>query len=303
MNLNDLYFFHCVALHKGFSAASRATGIPKATLSKRVAYLEHRLGVRLLERSTRGLRPTETGEAVYKQVESLIAGAEAVEGVVASARGEPGGLVRASCPQGLLQDLLIDLLPAFLHRFPKVRVQLKVINRRVDLVEDGVDVALRASVGLDADPNLVMRQLGQTRSHLVASPGLLDKLKADITVERLSVLPTLSLYEERGEAVWQLLGPRGDVRDIRHTPRLMCSSFDVLRTSAVAGLGVALLPDFVIGRAVADGHLVHVVPDWYAPNGIIQAIFSSRHGMLPATRAWIDFLAQEVPRRLSVGAA
>jgi DNA-binding transcriptional LysR family regulator len=299
LDLNDLAYFHAVAVHKGFTAAARATGIAKATLSKRVAVLEERLGVRLLERTTRSLRLTEVGEAVMAQADAMLANAEAAFSAAALAQADPNGVVRVACPQGLIQDLLIDLLPVFLARFPKVKVQVKVINRRADLVEDGVDVALRARTKLDTDPNLIVRKLGQTRSLLVASPALLASLDRELTIDNVTEFPTLTQYEERGEVAWELQGPIGETRSITHRPRLMCTSFDVLRATAASGVGITLLPDFVAAPALANGELVQLLPDWQAPASTLYAVFSSTRGMVPAVRVWLDFLASEVPRKMS----
>jgi DNA-binding transcriptional LysR family regulator len=296
-DLNDFYFLHAVATHQGFSAAARATGVPKATLSKRVAQLESRLGVRLFERTTRSLRLTDVGQAVYEQVEAMMAGAEAAEAVAAQAQAEPTGMVRVSCPQGLIQDLVIDILPGFLRQHPKVRVQLKVLNRPADLVEDRVDVALRARASLDTDPNLIVRVLGQSRLVLVASPALLEQAGGDLTIERLSGLPTLAMNDERDEFTWNLMGPAGEIRTIQHRPRLMCSSFDVLLATALEGVGVALLPAHVGQAAISSDRLVHLLPDWHTPYGTTHAVFSSRKGLVPSVRTLIDHLAAEVPRR------
>lgn len=299
LDLNDLYLFHTVALHKGFSAAERASGIPKATLSKRVIQLEEQLGVRLLERTTRSLRLTQVGIDVYEQVEAMLVSAEAAADAAAQAQIEPNGVVRVACPQGLIQDLLIDLLPIFLLRYPKVKVQIKVINRRADLVEDGVDMALRARARLDSDPNLIMRKFGDTRSVLVGSPGLLAQLPAPLTIDNLYNVPTLTQHDERGEVVWDLVGPDGQQRSITHRPRLMCTSFDVLRASAIAGTGITLLPDFVAAPALDGGELAHILPEWQSHPSTLHAVFSSRRGLVPAVRVWLDFLAGEIPKKIS----
>ncbi|WP_210529517.1 LysR family transcriptional regulator [Rubellimicrobium arenae] len=296
-DLNDLAFFHAVATHQGFSAAARATGLPKATLSKRVALLEERLGIRLLERTTRRLRLTDVGQSVYEQVDAMLAGAEAAEAVAARAQTEPNGMVRVSCPQGLIQDLLIDILPGFLSRHPKVRVQIKVLNRRADLVEDGVDIALRARASLDTDPNLIVRALGRSTLVLVASPALLATVQGGITIDRLVELPCLSMDGERDEVTWDLIGPAGETRVIQHRPRLICTSFDVLRAAALGGVGVAHLPEHAARAPIASGQLVHLLPEWHSAFGIIHAVFSSRKQLVPAVRALIDHLAVEVPRR------
>lgn len=299
LDLNDLSLFHTVAFHKGFSAAARASGVPKATLSKRVAHLEEKLGVRLLERTTRSMRLTQVGLDVYEQVEAMLVNAKSAADAAAQAQSEPNGVVRVACPQGLIQDLVIDLLPVFLRLYPKVRVQLKIINRRADIVEDGVDVALRARMRLDADPNLIMRKFAETRSILVTSPALLGDLRSPLTIESLSTLPTLTQFEERGEVLWDLVGPDGEARQVSHRPRLMCTSFDVLRASAAAGAGVTLLPDFVAAPALASGDLVHILPDWQSPASTLHAVFSSKRGLAPAVRVWLDFLASEIPQKVA----
>lgn len=296
-DLNDLAFFHAVATHQGFSAAARATGVPKATLSKRVALLEERLGIRLLERTTRQLRLTDVGQSVYEQVDAMLAGAEAAEAVAARAQAEPNGMVRVSCPQGLIQDLLIDILPGFMGRHPRVRVQLKVLNRRADLVEDGVDIAVRARASLDTDPNLIVRALGRSTLVLVASPALLANVEGEVTIDRLPELPCLSMDGERDEVTWDLIGLSGETRTIQHRPRLICTSFDVLRAAALAGVGVAHLPEHVARASIASGKLVHLLPEWHSAFGIIHAVFSSRKQLVPAVRALIDHLAAEVPQR------
>jgi DNA-binding transcriptional LysR family regulator len=297
-DLNDFYFFHAVVTHGGFSAAARRIGVPKGTLSKHVAKLEDRLGVRLLERSTRQLRLTEVGRGVYEQCQSLLAGAEAAEAVAAQAQGEPQGIVRVSCPHGLIQDLIADLLPPFMEAHPKLRVQLKVIGRRVDLIEDGVDIALRARTSLDSDPSLIVRKLGLSRLALALSPGLLASFGGPPSIDDLGRLPTLSMDEVGDEFHWELVKADGTVRSVSHRPRLACSSFDVLRKAAVDGLGIALLPEHVCHACFRLGDLVHLLPEWHTQYGIVHAVFTSRKGLMPGVRALIDYLAAEVPRKI-----
>lgn len=299
-DLNDLSCFHAVVTHGGFSAAARATGVPKATLSKRITRLEERLHVRLLERTTRRVRTTDVGRAFYAHCETMQAGAEAAEAVAAEAQAEPSGIVRVSCPQGLIQDLVIEILPAFMTAHPKVRVQLKVLNRRADLVEDGVDVALRARVALDTDPSLIVRRMGRSRLVLAASPHLSAAVP---TIDRLCELPTLSMTDDLDESVWELVGPDGRQRTVRHRPRLFCNSFDILRAAAVAGLGIALLPEHVCRSDFAAGRLAPALPDWHTQYGIVHAVFSSRKGLVPAVRVLLDHLAAEIGARMAMDGA
>ena len=295
-DLNDFYLFHAVVMHHGFSAAERATGVPKGSLSKAVARLEDRLGVRLLERTTRKLRATDVGRAFYEQVEVMLGGADAAEAAAAEAHAEPCGLVRVACPQGLIQNLFTEILPQFMLAYPRVRAQLKVINRRADFVDDAIDVALRARSGRDEDSGLIVRALGATRLVLATSPQLRDECGPITSVDQLREFPTLSMSEMVEEDRWQLVGPNGTKQTVSHKPRLFCSSTDMLKSAAMQGLGVALLPEHVARPHLMSESLVQVLPDWCSPVGVIQAVFPTRKGLLPAIRVLIDSLAKEVPR-------
>jgi DNA-binding transcriptional LysR family regulator len=295
-DLNDFYYFHAVVTHHGFSAAARRMGVPKATLSKRVARLEESLDVRLLERSTRSLRTTEVGRMFYDQVQAMLLGAEAAEAVAVQAHAEPQGIVRVSCPQGLVQDLMAEIIPTFMEKYPKVRLQMKILNRRADLIEDGVDLALRARTRLDTDNSLIVRQLGVTRFVVAISPKLAASYMAPFTLDSLTELPSLSIREDVEDDTWDLVGANGETRTIVLKPHLFCSNFDLLCSAAIKGVGISMLPEHIARPHFASGKLLHVLPGWHTPYGIIHAVFSSRKGLVPAVRALIDHLAQEVPK-------
>src|SRR5678815_5235698 len=150
-DLNDLYYFAMVVEHGGFAAAERALGIPKARLSRRITQLESDLGVRLLQRSTRRFAVTDVGNGVYRHAQTMLAEASAAREVVDRLSAVPRGVVRVSVPVGLAQQQIPKLLPEFLAKYPQVRVQLHVSNRRVDIINEGVDVALRVRNRLDDD--------------------------------------------------------------------------------------------------------------------------------------------------------
>lgn len=303
-DLNDFFYFHAVVTYQGFSAASRHIGVPKGTLSKRVARLEKRLQVRLLERSTRSVRTTEVGQAFYEHCEVMLASAEAAETVVAQAHAEPNGIVRLSCPQGLIQSLVEEILPAFMQAYPKVRVQLRMFERRAELIEDRLDIALRVRTRPDlADASFIMRPLGPSHMVLAVSPSVHAACEQSLTIDSLASVPTLSMAEETDEVRWELTGPGDETRSVTLRPRMMCSNFGVLLAAAQEGLGVALLPVHICRSSFATGELIHVLPEWRSPYGTIQAIFSTRKGLVPAVRALIEFLAQEIPCKLSVTAA
>ena len=288
-DLNDLFYFSQVITHGGFAAAGRALNTPKSTLSRRVAQLEERLGARLIERSSRRFRVTEIGQTFFVHAQAALAAAERAEAAVASSLSEPRGVVRCACPTGLV-ELITPMMIDFLKLYPKVFVQIIALDRAVDLIKERIDVAVRVRTKLDSDVALTMRTLGRSRRILVASPALANTFGSrDIT--RLAELPTLSTSSNDEEATWILEGPEG--RTIRHThaPRLGCGDFYAVREAALSGLGIALLPDHACADALDTGALVRVHPEWSGEDGIIHLVFTTRVGLPPLTRAWIDQLA------------
>src|ERR1700735_1546466 len=174
-DVNDLQFFAAVVLHRGFSAAARALGIPKSRISRRIALLEERLGVRLLDRTTRGIGLTEVGQQVFEHARAAVIEAEAAEEAALRMQTEPRGLVRLSCPLGL-QTAIAGGLPGLLAAHPRLRLRCIVTNRRVDLIHEGIDVAIRVRERLDTDAELQMKRIGVSKRILVASPMLLAGL-------------------------------------------------------------------------------------------------------------------------------
>jgi Transcriptional regulator len=295
-DLNDLYFFAAVVEHGGFSAASRALGVPKSRLSKRVAQLEERLGVRLLQRTTRRFVVTEVGERFYAHCRAVLEEAQAAQDAVDELRAEPRGVVRLSCPVSLAQTVMAYLLPDFLALYPKMQVRLLSGDRRVDVIGEGYDLAIRVRSKLDTDANLVVRTFGQSRTKLVASPALLNAPKGRPTQpDELAKLPALSMREHEGAQVWELIDASGTQVNVEVHARLITGDFAVLLESARRGMGVALLPEFVCAPAITRGELEVVLPEWSMPEGTMHFVYPSRRGMLPGVRALVDFLAERLP--------
>lgn len=294
-DLNDLYFFAAVVDHGGFSAAGRALGVPKSRLSKRVAQLEERLGVRLLQRTTRRFVVTEVGERFVTHCRAVLEEAQAAQDAVDELRAEPRGVVRLSCPVSLTQTVLAHVLPDFLQQYPKMQVRVTSNDRRVDVIGEGFDLAIRVRNKLDTDANLVVRSFGQGRTLLVANPALLDSLGRPAAPADLARLPALSMREHEGAQVWELIDAGGKEVSVEMQARLVTGDFVVLLEAARRGMGVALLPEFVCASAITRGDLEVVLPQWSVPEGIMHFVYPSRRGMLPGVRALVDFLAERLP--------
>jgi DNA-binding transcriptional LysR family regulator len=290
-DLNDLNFFAAVVAQGGISAAARSLGTPKSRVSRRIAALEQQLGVRLVERSTRRFKVTEVGQDVYRHARAALAEAEAIDEAVSRVRAEPQGLVRLSCPLGI-DRMLGAALPAFMTRHPKLRVQVVVSNRRVDLIDEGVDVAIRVREKLDTDADLKVRMIRQTSAHLVASPAFVAGHGAPETPQDIPRFSTISLTDQPGIDRWTLVSSAGERAEVAHEPRLSASSLLMLRQAAVDGVGIAFLPEWASRELIEQGQLVRVLPDWSFTQGMLHLVFTSRRGQLPGVRAMIDFAAE-----------
>lgn len=293
-DLNDMLFFAEVVDRGGFAAAGRALNIPKSKLSRRVAELETRLGVRLLQRTTRKLSLTQAGEIYHRHCIAMREQAEAADEAVAQVQDEPRGTVRVTCPVTLAQTTIGPLLPRFLAAHPQVRIDMQISNRVVDLVQEGVDVALRVRANLDDSGTLVIKNLGPTHGVLVASPQLLQRFGQPEGPEALRRLPTVAMSAADGRATWQLHGPRGAHHELQHHPVYTADDLFTLKLAVLQGTGMSVLPDYLCADELRSGDLVPVLPGWEPPEARVLAVFPSRRGMVPAVRRFLDFLGDNV---------
>ncbi len=293
-DLNDMLYFAEVVDRGGFAAAGRALGIPKSRLSRRVAELEERLGVRLLQRTTRKLSLTDAGELYHRHCVAMREDAEAAEEAVSQVLTEPRGTIRVTCPVTLAQSTIGRLLPRFLERHPHVRVDMQVDNRVVDLVQEGVDVALRVRPTLDDSGSLVVKNLGITYGVLVACPGLLARHGGIAAPDDLHKLPTVAMSAADGRASWKLLGPGSRTFDLQHRPCYTANDLMTLKFAVLQGTGMCILPDYMCADDVAQGRLVDVLKGWAPPPGVVHAVFPSRRGLVPAVRRFLDYLGDHM---------
>jgi DNA-binding transcriptional LysR family regulator len=293
-DLNDLYFFAAVVTHGGFAPAGRALGVPKSKLSRRIALLEERLGVRLIQRSTRSFAVTDVGQRYYQHCRAMLTEAEAAEESVAVLQSEPSGLVRLSCPVALLAARVGPMLAQFMARYPRVVLHVEETNRRVDVVAEGLDLAIRVRPPPLDDSDLVLRVLSDRGQCLVASPALIAAQGGNpLGPADLAGWPSMDLAPAKEMHRWRLVGADGASADVRHQPRYVTGALLALRDAAVAGVGVVQLPRMFIDAECRSGALTEVLPGWEPRREIIHAVYASRRGQLPAVRALLDFLVQE----------
>lgn len=263
-DFNDFYFFVQVVDHGGFAPAGRALGIPKSKLSRRIAQLEERLGTRLIHRSTRHLSVTELGQAFYRHCVAMLVEAEAAEALIQRNIAQPRGTVRLSCPPSLLHYLITPLLVRFMAQCPDVQVEVEATSRRVDVIKEGFDMAIRVRFPPLEDSDLSMKVLSKSPQRLVATPSLLEARSwpRSPAPGDLARLPSLDFEQLHRQHLWVLDGPQGESAQIRHRPRLVTDNAETLHQAALAGLGVVKLALLVAGRDLQAGRLVDVLPGW-----------------------------------------
>ena len=297
-SLDDYYYFAKVVEHGGYAAAGRALGIPKSRLSRHVTSLETRLNVRLVNRSTRRFAVSDIGQEVHRHATAMLSAAEAAVAAVEFAQAEPRGIVRLSCPVALAQNPLATLLPEFFARYPSIRLLIHASNRRVDVLNEGFDLALRVRTRPSGEDGLVMRSFGEARELLVASRDYLERAGRPQRPEELTGHATLGFAPESDTQTWELNGPQGETVSVEVAPRLVCHDFVVMRAAALAGTGIALMPENLVRTDLDTGRLEPVLHHWTLPQGVLHVVFQSRRGLLPAVRATLDYLAERLPGTL-----
>ncbi len=291
-DLNDLYYFVQVVDHGGFAPAARALGMQKSKLSRRIAALEDQLGARLIQRSSRQFSVTEIGQAYYQHCLAMLVEAEAAQAVIDNVTAQPRGVIRVACVPGLLTYQMGGLIAGFMALYPEVEVHLHSTSRRVDVIGEGFDLAIRVREPPLEQTDLVMRKLDESVHRLVASPELMARFPAPSGPADLAGWPSLDFGPANRDHVWALHHKDGMTASVRHAPRLVTDDLHMLHEGALQGVGVVLLPTVTVGRDLEEGRLIDLFPDWRPKRWIVHAVFPSRRGLLPSVRLLLDFLVE-----------
>lgn len=295
MDLNDAHYFVHVVEKNGFTAAARALGIPKSRVSRRVKDLENALGARLLQRNSRQMTVTELGQEYYRHAREALERLEAAETAVRRKLNVIEGVVTVSCSVGMAQFALNRILPGFLQDNPKVNVVQQTSNQMVDLLGEGIDVAIRGHMDTLPGSSLIQVRLAEVEWHVFCSPEYLENLSPLDRPEALARHPRLALGRASGGHPWILEDDSGRTVSIPCKVRFASDDMTTLKRAAERGLGLVALPSYVCKPEVEAGSLLRALPHWTAGRPQISLLMPSRRGVLPAVEAFVAHLKRGLP--------
>jgi DNA-binding transcriptional LysR family regulator len=289
MDLNALDVFTKVVQAESFIGASRELGMPKSTVSRKVVELEAELGARLLQRTTRKLSLTDVGRTFYEHALRVVAEAEEAALAVKRLESAPRGILRVTTPLNF--EYFAPVVASFLSRYPDVRIDLVGTDRVVDLVQDGFDIAIRA--GLLRDSTLVAQSLGALRSLVVASPKFLAKNGMPDTPADLARFDCVVFGSTANRATFKL-SRAGETKSVLVRARLLVNDFDFLEEAALAGLGIAMLPEHRSVQALQEKRLRRLLPDWCSPEIPLHVVYPSTRHLSTTVKAFVDHVREKM---------
>jgi len=288
-SLTEMAIFSRIVAAGSLSAAARELGLSTAVVSRRLAALEARLGVRLINRTTRNLHLTDEGARYYDTCARLLAEIEEADSAISAGRVEPQGTLRVALPASFGHRHIVPLIPEFAERYPKVNLALSLSDRNVNLIEDGFDLAIR--IADLADSSLAARKLAPNRRVVCASPEYLRKHGMPRHPQELAIHNCLVTRSDFSYTL-EYRGPNGQAGSVRLGGRYACDNWEVLREWALAGLGVAVKSTWDVRRHLEDGSLVALCPGYTFDTDVaIYAVYPHRRFLPAKTRAFIEFLA------------
>ena len=278
--------FVAVVENDGFSAASRALGISKSAVSKRINQLENHLGVRLLHRTTRKLSLTEAGERYFEHAAQALTAASQAEDAVTELQGEPQGKLKISSPMSFGRLHVAPLIPIFMQRYPKILIDLVMDDRNIDLVAEGFDLAIRS--GDMPDSTLIARKLAPLRQVLCASPDYIDRYGMPVTPSELSERNCI-LFSYSGDANEWTLNKDGKSEAVLVSGSYRVNNSEAILVALREGIGIGRLPTFVAGPDLTEGNLVRILESYHIPDHTFYAVFPERQYLPAKVRAFLDF--------------
>jgi DNA-binding transcriptional LysR family regulator len=294
-NLNEILIFMSVVDEESFVAGGQAMGLTRSAAGKAVSRLEDRLGVRLLNRTTRALSLTEDGRVFHEKGLQVLAAVEEAEASVSTPTGKPRGVLRLTVPDAYGKLVVLPIVKSYLEAWPDVQAEISFTDRQSDLIEEGFDLAIRIG-NTAADSRLVARVVATYEAVLCASPGYLSQRGSPKSLDDLHAHDCLIFSSRNRRQGWRFRAEDGGWVKAPARSRLRLDSGQAIRDAAVAGLGIAYLPSFLVEKELADRHLRRVLPDLQAEGVTVSAIYPTRRLLEPRVRQFIDLLTQRLAK-------
>ncbi len=299
LDLNDYFYFFHVVEKRGFAPAGRALGIPKSRLSRHIQTLEKRLDARLIQRTSRQFAITDVGEALFRHAKAVVEEVRTAEAAISQSKQDLTGKVRVSCSVGVAQFALQSLIIDFAKEHPNVEVGQLVTNDMVNLIDAGVDLAIRGHLENLPDSSLIQKRVAKVAWRLFASPRYLEDHGVPRIPDDLKAHKGICLGWNKDIAEWTLRSEDGKTHKTQFTPHLSSDDMVTLKTASAAGLGIVSLPDYVCASDVRDGRLERVLPDWTSGDATLSLLQPSRKGVPPAVQAFAQHVLNELPNIVS----
>ena len=291
IDLDALRIFEKVATMGSFSAAARALGLPKSSVSRAVSVLETELGTRLLQRTSRAVVLTASGAALLERCPDILARVEEAVNYINGLAGTPRGHLRVSAGIGFGINVLSDLLPDFIQRYPDIDVSLDLSSRPVDLVSSGVDVAIR--MGPVPDSEVVARRLGTLRRYVCVAPSYIARKGAPRTIADLGRHDAIEMPGPDGRPrSWTFTGPDGESVSVEPSLRISVNEALTVHRLVLNGAGIGVISAYICGPEIEAGRLVRLFPEWQLPSVDVNVLFPSHRELSPVVRAFVDFIKE-----------
>ncbi|BCX72012.1 LysR family transcriptional regulator [Acinetobacter bereziniae] len=293
-SFDDYYYFYLVVKHGGFSAASEASNITKSKLSRRILELEAKFNVTLIQRSTRHFKVTPLGQEFFEECSKIIDQADTAQNVLLKQKVELQGLIKISCPPVMLEHQIRPILNQFLKKYPKVNVELALTSRRIDVLHDDIDLAIRTNFTMNEDSSIIVRDIIKTTHCLVISPELLGDREIQHVIE-LCEFPSIVLGTDKQHYHWHLHhNKQQEEIDIPLQPRIKSNDLMGAYYAVLDGLGIADLPYLTVEQDIVSGRLIHILPEWCSNIGTVQLVYASRKGQRLVMEKLIEDLVEGI---------
>lgn len=278
-----------------FSGAASATGHSNSYISKELNKLESRVGVRLLNRTTRSISLTPEGQAYYEQCQQIVNDANDAMALLTDSHITPSGVLKISCPTSFAQTYLTEVVSEFMHSYPAVKLVLDLNDRHVDLIQDGFDLVIRATDKL-TESSLVCRKIYSCKAYTVSSPQYLSRYGTPITAEQLSEHQCICYSNLQQPNRWRYQHVDNRNVDVTVSAKLLCNSASMELAMVLAGHGICRLPEFAMIEALHENKLTVLLNDYIEPTIDVYAIYPSRKHLSPKVRCFIDLLIAKMPK-------